>query len=435
MVFDILNRIWYGFINPPASKKKDDAIRFGLLGASNIAPIALIAPATSHPEVIIAAVAARDRDRAEKYAKTYNIPIVHSTYEDLLQDPSIDAIYIALPNGKHYEWTLRALSAKKHVLLEKPSCSNATEARSLFTHPLVTKPGAPVLLEAFHYRFHPAWQTFLDIIHKAPQAGKIKSASAEQYFPKYTFGASDIRWQFELSGGCMMDFGTYTMNALRQILREEPSENNLSAEGRRISFLEVPFREQADEAMRANYVTSSGAVGKMVADLRYAGGWPILPESWTRNLPRLAWPKCEVECDEKEVEFDAGEDVGGGHCFVKRKVVFWNHLMPSIYHRIDVEDTYSVRRGSEVLNTWTDARNLKAYTWPSGDKRAGARAVGEDWWTSYSYQLEEFVNRVKSRSGSGVWVDGEDSIKQMEAIDLVYKKAGMEVRPSSGFEL
>ncbi|KAJ5560224.1 hypothetical protein N7513_002623 [Penicillium frequentans] len=435
MVFDIVYRIWYGFINPPASTKKDDAIRFGLLGASNIAPVALIAPATSNSEVIIAAVAARDRDRAEKYAKKHNIPIVHSTYEDLLDDPSIDAIYIALPDSTHYEWALRSLAAKKHVLLEKPSCSNATEARALFTHPLATKPGAPVLLEAFHYRFHPAWQTFLDLIHKAPQAGKIKSVSAEQYFPKYAFGATDIRWQYELSGGCMMDFGTYPMNLLRQVLREEPTEETLSAEGRRVSFPGLPFKEQVDEAMRATYVTSSGAVGKMNADLRYAGGWPVLPGFLSSNLPSIAWPKCEVECDEKEIEVDAGEEGGGRSCFVRRKVVIWNHLMPSIYHRIDVEDTYSVRKGNEVLRTWKDARNLNAYTWSAGDKRAGTSGVGKEWWSTYFYQLEEFVNRVKGRSGTGVWVDGEDSIKQMEAIDLVYKKAGMKARPTSEFQL
>lgn len=230
-----------------------------------------------------------------------------------------------------------------------------------------------------------------------------------------------------------MDFGTYPMNILRQVLREEPSEESLYAEGRRVSFPGLPYKEQIDEAMKASYVTSSGAVGRMVADLRYAGGWPVLPGFLTRNLPSLAWPKCEVECNEKEVEFNAGEEGGEGRCFVMRRVVLWNHLMPSVYHRIDIEDTYTVRRGREVLKTWKDARYLNAYTWPRGDRRAGAR--GEEWWSSYFYQLEEFVNRVKGRSGSGVWVDGEDSIKQMEAIDLVYKKAGMQARPSSGFRL
>ncbi|KAJ5919106.1 hypothetical protein N7466_010049 [Penicillium verhagenii] len=438
MVFDLLYRVYYGFLNPPTTKKKDDAIRFGLLGASNIAPVALIAPAISHPEVIVAAVAARDRTRAEKYAKKHNIPIVHATYEDLLQDPTIDAIYIALPDSAHYEWALRSLAAKKHVLLEKPCCSNATEARSLFTHPLVTSPGAPVLLEAFHYRFHPAWQTFLDIIHHAPQAGTIKSVSAEQYFPKYAFGATDIRWQYRLSGGCMMDFGTYPMNVLRQVLREEPREDALSAEARRVGFAGLPFREQVDEAMRASYVTTTGAVGSMVSDLRFAGGWwPFLPRAWTDGvLPGFAWPKCVVECGEKEIRSAVGfEAPGGERCFVSRKVVLWNHLMPSIYHRIDVEDVYSVRVGEEVVRTWKDARFVQAYTFPTGDRRVGTSGGGKEWWSSYFYQLEEFVNKVKGREGSGVWIDGEDSIKQMEAIDLVYKKAGMQTRPSSGFQL
>jgi argininosuccinate synthase len=81
MVFAALHRIYAGFINPPQAKKQDDAIRFGLLGASNIAPIALIKPAQAHPEVIIAAVAARDRSRAEAFAKKHGIPIAHKSYE------------------------------------------------------------------------------------------------------------------------------------------------------------------------------------------------------------------------------------------------------------------------------------------------------------------------------------------------------------------
>ncbi|KAF7594616.1 hypothetical protein BBP40_008883 [Aspergillus hancockii] len=426
MVLSALQRLYTGFINPPPAKKQDGAIRFGLLGASNIAPIALIKPAKAHPEVIVAAVAARDRNRAEAYAKKHDIPIVHASYEDLLNDPSVDAIYIALPNGLHYEWTLRAIRAGKHVLLEKPSCSNGEEARALFNHPLLKQPGAPIILEAFHYRFHPAWQTFLSFIHDDPVAGPVRHVFAQQYAPKGVVPASDIRWRFDLAGGAMMDFGTYTMNCLRQVLREEPIVTG--AEGRIMSVQSGDGEEaQIDQAMIATYKTVGGATGKLLADLSTTGGWPLLPASWSKHLPGFGWPKCEVELEEKEMETVQGESHS-----VERKVTLWNHLAPSVYHRIDVEDTNTIRREGQIVKTWKETKYVKAYTWLSGDERVGA---AKDWWPTYLYQLHEFVNKVKGRKGSGVWVEGNDSIKQMDAVDRTYEKAGLKIRPSSSFQL
>lgn len=336
---------------------------------------------------------------------------------DLLNDPTIDAVYIALPNGLHFEWALRSLKARKSVLLEKPSCSNGEEAKKLFNHPLLKGPNAPVLLEAFHYRFHPAWQTFLSFIHDEPLAGPVKHMSAEQYFPKWVLPHDDIRWRYNLAGGALMDFGTYPLSCLRQVLREDPLKV-LEASGR----TDLPFKpgkaesEPAEQAITATYRTESGATGRLVADL-------ATTTSWMRALPGFGWPKCEVELGEKYI--------GDAHS-VSRKLTMWNHLMPSIYHRIDVEDTHKVYRGGEVSKTWNESKFVKAYTWAPGDNRG---VTGQDWWTTYFYQLNEFVNRVKGRGGSGVWVDGEDSIKQMEAIDRTYLKAGMKVRPTSTFEL
>ena len=95
-------------------------IRIGVLGAARIAPTALVSPARSVPEIEVAAVAARDRSKAEKFAKKHGIARVHASYEDLLADPEIDAIYNPLPNGLHGRWTIAAVEAGKHVLCEKP---------------------------------------------------------------------------------------------------------------------------------------------------------------------------------------------------------------------------------------------------------------------------------------------------------------------------
>ena len=147
----------------------------------------LIKPAKSHPEVIVQAVAARDKQRAEIYAKKYGIPQVHDSYEGMLlthhylqfmahnssllllailDDPSIDAVYIPLPPSLHFEWAVKALTKGKDVLVEKPAVANAEEATALFGSPLLREPNAPVLLEAMHHKFQPTWQYFLSLVDR-----------------------------------------------------------------------------------------------------------------------------------------------------------------------------------------------------------------------------------------------------------------------------
>jgi predicted dehydrogenase len=134
------------------------------------------------------------------------VEICWLTLAELIDDPSIDAIYIPLPNGLHYEWALKSIKAGKHVLLEKPSTSNAVEAASLFRHEILKQPKAPVLLEAFHPRFHPAWNTFCLLLDPP----NITSAHASFALFKGFFPNDDIRFVYDLSGGALMDLGTYS---------------------------------------------------------------------------------------------------------------------------------------------------------------------------------------------------------------------------------
>ena len=100
-------------------------LRIGVLGAARIAPSALIRPAERVPDAVVTAVAARDPERARAFAVKHRLPVVHASYQDLLDDKDIDAVYNPLPNALHAEWTLRALEAGKHVLCEKPFTANA----------------------------------------------------------------------------------------------------------------------------------------------------------------------------------------------------------------------------------------------------------------------------------------------------------------------
>src|SRR5580698_3069369 len=128
-------------------------VRVGTLGAARITPSTLIKPAQKNSEVVVAAVAARDVSRAQAFAAKHGIARVHDSYEALIADPELDAVYNPLPNGLHGRWTKAALAAGKHVLCEKPFTANAAEARDV----AAAVPAGVVVMEAFHYRYHPVF--------------------------------------------------------------------------------------------------------------------------------------------------------------------------------------------------------------------------------------------------------------------------------------
>jgi predicted dehydrogenase len=126
-------------------------VRIGILGAARIAPGAVVKPAAVEPEAEVTAIAARDLRRARKFAARHKIPTAYGSYPQLLADSSIDAVYIAVPNGLHGRWTKAALQAGKHVLCEKPFTANAEEAASVAE---AARRSDRVVMEAFHYRYH-----------------------------------------------------------------------------------------------------------------------------------------------------------------------------------------------------------------------------------------------------------------------------------------
>jgi predicted dehydrogenase len=137
-------------------------MRIGVLGAARITPTALIKPARIIDGVEIAAVAARDRRRAEAFAARWGVPAVHDSYAELLADPSLDAVYVPLPNGLHAQWTQAAVAAGKHVLCEKPFTANAAQARQVAG---AAEASGLVVMEAFHYRYHPVARRMAELVH------------------------------------------------------------------------------------------------------------------------------------------------------------------------------------------------------------------------------------------------------------------------------
>jgi len=192
-----------------------DLLRIGTLGSSRISQPALIEPAAHVAEVTVAAVAARDKSRAEAFSLRYGIPKAYESYEDLLADPDIDAIYNPLPNSLHGPWTLRAIAAGKHVLCEKPFASNADEAAQV-EHAAAAS--GLVVMEAMHYRYHPLTRRLAELV---AELGPVRHLQCWTSFAILDPG--DIRYDYDLGGGALMDGGCYALDCLRLLGGEEPS--------------------------------------------------------------------------------------------------------------------------------------------------------------------------------------------------------------------
>ncbi|HEV3281852.1 MAG TPA: Gfo/Idh/MocA family oxidoreductase [Acidimicrobiales bacterium] len=192
-------------------------VRFGVLGAARIAPAALVRPARTNPEVTLEAVAARDPARGQAFARRHQVRRVLETYEAVVSDPEVDAVYVPLPNSLHAEWTLAALEAGKHVLCEKPFTSNAGQARAV----AAAAPGSGlVVMEAFHYRHHPLAHRMHEIVDRG-ELGRLRHI--ETWLCAPILNKSDIRYQYGLSGGAMMDMGSYVVHMARMLGGEEPT--------------------------------------------------------------------------------------------------------------------------------------------------------------------------------------------------------------------
>ena len=227
-------------------------IRIGVLGAAGIVPMALTNPARSVPEAQVLAIAARDPKRAQAFARKHRIARVHQTYSDLLADPEIDAIYNPLPNSLHAEWTIRALRAGKHVLCEKPFASNAQEAAEMAKTANET---GLVLSEAFAYRYHPLTARVKEIITRG-ELGTIRHIEAQFCF--LLPSPNNIRFNYQLAGGALMDCGCYPVSLIRHLAGAEPIVNRAEAR---------LFAPQVDHKMSADLSFADGRTAHLVCDM------------------------------------------------------------------------------------------------------------------------------------------------------------------------
>lgn len=266
-----------------------------MLGAARITPDSLLKPAAANAEVVVRAVAARDAGRARAFAAKHRIDRVHDSYDALIADPDIDAIYNPLPNNLHGRWTRVALVAGKHVLCEKPFTANADEAREIAE--LAAK-SDPVVMEAFHYRYHPMTLRIEEIIASG-ELGELQRVEAALSFPLPRF--SDIRYDYSLAGGALMDAGCYAVHMARTFGGATPEVVGAQAKLRGPAI---------DRAMTAQLRFPAGHRGEIRCSL------------WSSNLLQIS----------ARVIGDRGE------------LHALNPLMPQYFHRLRVRS----QRGKRV---------------------------------------------------------------------------------------
>ena len=199
-------------------------IRWGVIGSAGIAKRSVIPGIQQSETGEVVAIASRTLEKAQQTAAELDIPIAYGSYEEVLDDPHIDSVYIPLPNHLHKEWTIRAAKAGKHVLCEKPLALNAEEAREMAE---ACEEAGVIFAEAFMYRYHPRYQSISDII-KSGEIGELRGIYAN-----FTFNNAgdkgNVRYKKEWGGGSLYDVGVYPISAARMLLEEEPQAATVHA--------------------------------------------------------------------------------------------------------------------------------------------------------------------------------------------------------------
>lgn len=193
-----------------------DRVRWGVLGVANIA-VRKVIPAMQRGEhATVVAIASRDLDRAQRAAKSLGIPRAHGTYEALLADPDVEAIYNPLPNHLHVPWSVRAAAAGKHVLCEKPVALDVAGVREL----IAARDASDVQIgEAFMVRSNLQWLAARELVREG-RLGELRAAQG--FFSYYLTDPDNVRNIRDMGGGGLMDIGCYPVNTARFVFGEEP---------------------------------------------------------------------------------------------------------------------------------------------------------------------------------------------------------------------
>jgi predicted dehydrogenase len=192
------------------------SLRWGILSTADIGLTKVIPGIQRAARCEVVAIASRDAARAEAAARQLAIPRAHTSYEALLADPDVDAVYIPLPNHLHAEWTIAAARAGKHVLCEKPLAMTAPDAERMIA---ACHEAGVGLMEAFMYRLHPSWVAVRELV----ASGRIgRLVAVQSWFSYYNDDPTNIRNMLPAGGGALYDIGCYNVNLSRMLFGAEP---------------------------------------------------------------------------------------------------------------------------------------------------------------------------------------------------------------------
>lgn len=327
-------------------------LRFGVLGAANIARafIAGVAPST---KVSVAAVASRDPAKAEAFARETGVPRSHGSYEALLADPEIDALYIPLPNSLHAEWVLRAAEHGKPILCEKPLATTGGEARAMFA---AARRNGVVLAEAFPYLAQVQTAKLRELIGSGA-IGTVNSIQAS--FGITSTDPNNIRLSPTLGGGALLDAGSYATSLIRVAAGERPSRVHAAA-----------YRDAngVDLATVATIEFASGLLAQMSCSFRtgyhrhamIAGSDGVIETNYLNHPPKSGPPVLQVK---RGIAFDAvfePIDVPAGNGFLREAESFADMLAHGSEHwtgateeeSIDIMETLEAIRASAQSGEW-----------------------------------------------------------------------------------
>lgn len=252
-----------------------DRLRWGILGTASIALRRLIPAFRRSAAATVVAIASRDAARAREAAERFGIPRAHGSYEALLGDAEVDAVYIPLPNALHRPWTERAAGAGKHVLCEKPLGVDAADAAAAVA--ACARAGV-VLQEAFMYRFHPQIERLLDLI----RAGAIGRPWLVRAAFSFGVTAPNIRLDAALGGGGLLDVGCYGVNISRLILGEP-----------RTAFAAATYEREVDVRLAGALRLADGRMALIDCGLRtpFRQNCEVVGDEGAISLPRPFQPE------------------------------------------------------------------------------------------------------------------------------------------------
>jgi D-xylose 1-dehydrogenase (NADP+, D-xylono-1,5-lactone-forming) len=272
-----------------------DAVRWGVLSTARINR-KLLQGAREAAGVEVVAVASRDRARGEAFAAEHGIERVHGSYDALLADPGVEAIYVPLPNSLHVPWSVRALEAGKHVLCEKPLARRAADAEEAFA---AAERAGRLLMEGFMWRYHPQTEALARLAREIAPLRVVRAAFGFAIPPE---DAANVRLQRALEGGSLMDVGCYCVSALR-LLCGEPE---------RVSGEAVPSGDGVDGRFAGVLRFADGVLGTFDCafdvPLRGAievvgeGGALLAADPWHGVSPRLTFARGQDAPEDVPVE-------------------------------------------------------------------------------------------------------------------------------------